>query len=608
VSVKSRWVILLSVIPLVVAAAIALIAFACHPDHENDRTAAAALLAVALDVEDRFDHDADQLERLATIIARDPKFFAMLTLPRGDRQGTDFRIALDAVLQDFQRDAGTPIFAVTDDKGTLLARAQRPAAWMTDISGAPYVRIALGGKPGRGFLAEQKKAYRVVAVPVASGGNIVGTLCVGTVLSSDWGRRLSRSLGTEVVLAIEGQITESTIPPSPLRKIVGQRVAERTLRGAAPGEGAEVLRAGGKRFVAIRREMAEPSEGGRLEYVLVRRLESESTPLAAMGRELLLALVLGLLLSGGSGAYLSISARKDLARAEEERRREVSRLTEIDRMRSGLMAGASGEVLDPATAIRTCADLMAEDALGELTPPQREGIDAIRRSAETLTRLGQDLENLSLIERHELELAPDRVEVDALVEDVVVRVVPLASERRQTLTFEVEPNLVHPAADGGRLSKAVMNLALNAIRFTPEGGKVEIGARRIDRGLGIYVVDEGAGTAGAGDGVPVGAGIPGSTERSGLGLTAAQGIIEAHGGTLRFWSEPGMGSTFTVDLPLPQVPAAAPSRGMSAGNGVGPDAGVNPGVDALAGAISTPSVSAPTEHGVSAPTEPPLAA
>ena len=548
----------LGVVPIVVAAGVVLLALARHPDNENDRAAGAALSAAASDVEQRLEHQAEQLERLGAVIARDPKFFAMLTLPKADRQSPDFRNALDGVLQDFQRDSETPIFAVTDERGTLLARAQRPAFGMTDLSNAPYVRAATAGKTGRGFLAEQGKAYRVVAVPVTAGRALVGTLCLGTTLGSDWGKRLSRSLSSDVALAIDGQITESTIPPSPLRKVLAQRVSERSLRGAAPGEGADVVAAAGGRFVAIRREMAEPSVGGRLEYVLVHPLRSEASPLDAMRNELLLALGIGLLLALTSGVVLAVVAQRDRRRLEEAHRAEVVRLTEIDRMRSGLMAGASSEVLEPAASIRTCADLMAEGALGELAAPQREGIVAIRRAAEALTRLGQDLENLSLLERHELRLTVDRVDVGSLVEDVVARVVPLASDRRQSVRFESEPDLIHPAADSARLSKAILNLALNAVRFTPEGGTIEIGTRRIDRGVGIWVVDEGVAgngtTPGAAlDAAPVGA--SGANERNGLGLTAAHGIIEAHGGSLRVWSEPGMGNTFTVELPLPRVAA-----------------------------------------------------
>ena len=103
--------------------------------------------------------------------------------------------------------------------------------------------------------------------------------------------------------------------------------------------------------------------------------------------------------------------------------------------------------------------------------------------------------------------------------------------------------------DAGHLSKAILNLALNAARFSPDGGRIEMGARRIDQGVSIYVSD-------TGDDLPEGlqGSIPGpDSERNGLGLAVAIGIVQAHGGSVRVLSQPGSGNILTVELPFPKT-------------------------------------------------------
>lgn len=550
------WIYLLTAGPLVIGGGLALLALSLHPDNENDTAAAGTLARVAPAVEQALVLEGDHLERLGAVIAGDPKFFAVLNLPKADRTRADFKNALENVMREFQKDADTPFFEVLDERGALLGRALKPATEIADLSEAPFVRSALIGRPSQGYLVEKGNVYRVATVPVTAGGPILGVLCLGRSVDSELAERLKTAMASEVVFVVSDEIHASTLAPSPLRKILAQRVTERSLAGAAKGkdipigrispEDVDVINAGGERFVALRGTLRGPSIGGEIAFVLVRPLTLAASPLDSIRNELLYAAGTGLLLALVGATVIAFWVRRDRRRAEEAHRAELKRLREIDRMRSGFIATASEEVLDPATSIRTVIDLIEQGALGELSGSQLEGILSIRNATEELSRLGSDLANLTLLDRRELPLAFDEGDVGDLVEQAVTEILPMASERRQSLTVSVEPGLLHPRIDAEHLTKAISNIALNAVRLAPDGGIVEVGARRIDHGVGIYVADAQAPPA---DGTP---GSPaGDAERGGLAMAVATGIVEAHGGAIRAWNEPGAGNRFVVDLPFP---------------------------------------------------------
>jgi two-component system, OmpR family, sensor histidine kinase VicK len=244
-------------------------------------------------------------------------------------------------------------------------------------------------------------------------------------------------------------------------------------------------------------------------------------------------------------------------------------------MKSDFISIASHEILTPVTTIRAYADLMSEGATGPISEIQREGFLGIKKAAETLTRVSRDLTNMSLIDRRGLPLSLASGDVSALVEEVAVHTVTLAAERNQTVSIAIEPELAYPRVDPGYLKQAVSNLALNAVRFTRDGGSVEIGARRCLTGVEIYVTDTGIGIPKEDFGKifakivelkDVNLHSSGTTEFNssglGLGLSIARGIVEAHGGEIRVESEVGRGSTFTIILPT--SPADADERSQAA--------------------------------------------
>ncbi|HYJ33554.1 MAG TPA: HAMP domain-containing sensor histidine kinase [Candidatus Binatia bacterium] len=561
---------------------------------EVNRNVAADLQRAALAFENQMEREGENLERVGVVVARDPKFFALLTLPRGDRKDADFQATLLGVARDFQHDAEAPLFDVTDEHGTLLARAGQgdDAAGRAPGAGAdrsrwPLVREALAGRAARGYLVEGERAYRVAVVPIVVDGALAGTLTLGRTIDAALAERLKATTRSDVVFVVNGTASIRTT----LRSSLAGRLA------ALPQSPGVVQVADGEhRFLALAGRLEGPTAGGRVGFALLRSLDQETAVLGRVGRELtiagaaliVVALLVGILVSTGvtrpvrriveaanamrGGNYDlpldirsademgTLAAHFEAMRAAQ--RHEIERLEEIDRMKSDFIAIASHEILTPVTTIRAFADLMGEGAAANDTELQREGFRAIREAAGSLTRLARDLTNMSLIDRKRLPLRLASADLGLVAEEVAVRTIALAAERRQAVSLSIEPELLHPRVDADYLRQALTNIAQNAVRFTRDGGSIEIGARRNGAAIEIYVADSGIGIS-KDDFERIFSKIvelkdvnlhsSGTTEFNssglGLGLSIARGIVEAHGGEIRVESELGRGSTFTISIP-----------------------------------------------------------
>jgi two-component system sensor histidine kinase VicK len=198
-----------------------------------------------------------------------------------------------------------------------------------------------------------------------------------------------------------------------------------------------------------------------------------------------------------------------------------------------------------------------------VTSTQREGLSAIRRGTETLTRLARDLTDMSLLDRDRLPAKFAPSDLAEILEEVAVQVAPFVTQREQQLSIGVETGLVHPRVDRDYLSQAILNVVMNAVRYTPDGGSIELSAGRVAGGIEVAVSDTGIGIreedqerifARLVELKDVNLHSSGTAEFNssglGLGLSIARGIVEAHGGTIRVESQVGKGSTFRIILPI----------------------------------------------------------
>ena len=197
-----------------------------------------------------------------------------------------------------------------------------------------------------------------------------------------------------------------------------------------------------------------------------------------------------------------------------------------------------------------------EGLVDGVLPSNAETFNQIHREADRLSRLVDDLQELSRVESKAYSLELRSVSVPALVQTTLKRLSPQATAKRITLRSNLPADLPPLLADEDRITQVLVNLVANAIQYTSEGGKVTIAASRhlnevhisvMDTGIGIpaehfanlftrfYRVDKSR-SRNAGGG-------------SGIGLTIAKHLTEAHGG--RIWAESkgeGQGSTFTFSL------------------------------------------------------------
>jgi signal transduction histidine kinase len=555
----SAYLIALSVVPVLVAAVFALVALSRHPDNESDRAAAEALSRRAPAVERTIADEGDRLERLATVLARDPKFYASLALPKGDRGRREFRDALESVLRDFQRDARTPIFAVTDEQGILLSRALPPDE-PTDLSKAPFVLDAVRGRPGHGVLIEMGMAYRVAAVPVTAGGVVVGSLCLGTALDSDVAGALKEAIGADVMFTIGEAVASTTLAPSPIRKSIAQRIGDRSLDTsglarpqpassdpARPAPDVEVVAASGTRFLAYHRPIDAPTAGGGpLGFILIRPLESAPSPLVLLRRDLWRATGVGLLtalLAGGAIAALVFVRHRRAERAHEAERASLeARLGSVE----SLLTDAGAALREPASSIATTASFLGTPELGLLSNPQQEGLMAVARDAGSIEGIVRDLEDLGRLQRRALEPSLRAADVGTLVERATVDLIPAAARRGQTLSFVAEPGLHHDRVDEVLFQRAIESVVRCVLDTAPEGTRILVEAGRVEGAIAVAV----------------GAAAPPDTSARPSGrlrVALARAIVEAHGGAFH---ERDLGErrlAYVLRLPSP-APAVLPSE------------------------------------------------
>ena len=275
-----------------------------------------------------------------------------------------------------------------------------------------------------------------------------------------------------------------------------------------------------------------------------------------------IATVLALVLLAG----LALLARSLLARkrAEDALASQNDRLLELDRLKDSLIASVSHELRTPLTSIGGYAELLLEGEAGELTGHQERFIKVINRNARRLLRVVGDLLFAAEVDAGKLSLERRDVDLAELARECADAARPSADSKGVTLHLEDE---AVPAVRGdySRLGQLLDNLISNAIKFTPEGGRVDV---RLSATPGTAVVEV------ADTGIGIAAGeqdnlferffrTTGATDRAiqgtGLGLSIARAIAELHGGTITFRSEEGAGTTFRVELPLAPESSEAPA-------------------------------------------------
>jgi len=236
--------------------------------------------------------------------------------------------------------------------------------------------------------------------------------------------------------------------------------------------------------------------------------------------------------------------------------REARRATEG---RDQVLGVVSHDLRNPISAIAMCASALRDSWPGDAG--ERENLlTTIVQSTDWMNRLIQDLLDVASIEAGRLSLERHRESASSIVDKALRMFEVEASGRRIQLTSELSPELPILNVDASRIVQVLGNLLRNALKFTPDGGRITVRAALRGGSVVFAVADNGPG-------IPV-ADQPRVFDRywhsrrsankrgTGLGLSIAKGIIEAHGGRMWLESTPGHGSTFFFSIPAESASSA----------------------------------------------------
>jgi PAS domain S-box-containing protein len=242
--------------------------------------------------------------------------------------------------------------------------------------------------------------------------------------------------------------------------------------------------------------------------------------------------------------------------------RDVSQQREIDRMKSDFISSVSHELRTPLTSIKAYAETMLQDRnMTEET--KREFLQIINEESDRLTNLINGILEISKIESGTIEIVRTRVNVASVISRAVADLEYLTGKKNIRLETDIAEHLPELLGDENKIHSMVSNLVNNAIKFTPENGRVMVSSQVNNNELLIKVTDNGMGIPK--EDLPKIFGRfyrvhrPGTQiQGTGLGLAIVKEIVIRHDGRIEVESEINKGSTFTVYLPM--APQTAPAK------------------------------------------------
>jgi NtrC-family two-component system sensor histidine kinase KinB len=234
--------------------------------------------------------------------------------------------------------------------------------------------------------------------------------------------------------------------------------------------------------------------------------------------------------------------------------RDVTRLTEWDRLKSEFVMIASHELRTPLTSIGMSIKLLLEKTMEKLDGKEQQLLWAAHEDLQRLKNLVNNLLDLSKIEAGKMAMEFENISVHSLCQNATGVLKTQSDAKGVNVILDLPSHLPNVKADTNKIIWVLTNLISNALRYTDSGGQIRLSAERIDPYIHVSVIDNGPGIPFEVQSKIFDKFVQIKSDKalggSGLGLTICKEIIRAHGGTIWVDSTPGEGSTFTFTLPI----------------------------------------------------------
>jgi len=244
--------------------------------------------------------------------------------------------------------------------------------------------------------------------------------------------------------------------------------------------------------------------------------------------------------------------QKEIAAKKVELEAANRKLKELDRLKSDFVANVAHEFRTPLTVIKGNVDLVNKGGLGKVTTEQKEMLDSAINIANRLSRLINDLLDISKIESGKMELKKEMVDINKIIEENLVVFDKIIKDKKQKLQKSLSKDMPRINVDMDKITQVFINLLSNAMKYSPEGGEITVKTVNLEKEIMVEVSDTGEGVA------------PDNIDKifdkftrvtaekkegTGLGLPIAKDIVALHNGRMWVTSELGKGSHFYFTLP-----------------------------------------------------------
>ncbi|MGQ9536520.1 MAG: ATP-binding protein [Actinomycetota bacterium] len=234
---------------------------------------------------------------------------------------------------------------------------------------------------------------------------------------------------------------------------------------------------------------------------------------------------------------------------------DVTDFVELDRMKSNFISMVSHELKTPLTSIKGFVRLLDAGRVGPVNEKQRRYLEIVLQQTESLTRIIEDLLDLSRIEAGIIEVRSEKVSLGQVARGVLAGLENMAREKGVSLYLDIPDDLPPVAGDPERLRQVFTNLVHNAVKFTPSGGEVRVRAEEAGQECMVEVADTGIGISPLD--LPrvfdkfyqVDSSATRQQSGTGLGLCISRELVVAQGGRIWVESEKGKGSVFRFTVP-----------------------------------------------------------